>query len=373
MRGRLYSLDIARGLASLSVVIWHWQHFFFVGNHLPEGFQRNSQPFYSVLFPFYERGGSLAVAFFFLLSGYVFFWLYRDSIASRAVSLGRFFQLRFARLYPLHFATLLAVAYLQYLYFAQNHSFFVYPFNDLYHFILNLFFMSDWGFELDHSFNAPIWSVSLEVGLYLFFALLVYFRQATWWKLLPIVMTAMFYQKWNHGGRWAFAIEAFFLGGLTFYALQFYRNHRKRSTDAAIVLVTAWLWLSTLVSPRAEHLLLDKYHLHLLVLFPLTIASLVLLELRYEGMGRRWAWIGDMTYSTYLLQFPLQLVFVLVAGALGLGRDVFLSPYVFLLYFAILIPAAQVTYHWFERPVQDWIRNFRMVKLSPLAPGLEKV
>ena len=24
---RLYNLDVARGIASLSVVLWHWQHF----------------------------------------------------------------------------------------------------------------------------------------------------------------------------------------------------------------------------------------------------------------------------------------------------------------------------------------------------------
>ncbi|MDE2367149.1 MAG: hypothetical protein KGM95_09475, partial [Betaproteobacteria bacterium] len=30
---RFYSLDVLRGIAALSVVLWHWQHFFVGKNH----------------------------------------------------------------------------------------------------------------------------------------------------------------------------------------------------------------------------------------------------------------------------------------------------------------------------------------------------
>lgn len=84
----LYSLDFARGVAALAVVLWHWQHFFFNGS-VPGVFQREAQPFYSVLFLFYEKGW-FAVDFFFALSGFVFFWLYADPIRQRSVSTRRF-------------------------------------------------------------------------------------------------------------------------------------------------------------------------------------------------------------------------------------------------------------------------------------------
>jgi hypothetical protein len=35
---------------------------------------------------------------------------------------------------------------------------------------------------------------------------------------------------------------------------------------------------------------------------------------------------GDLTYASYLLHFPIQLVTVLVIDALGLNRDLFLAP-----------------------------------------------
>ena len=45
--------------------------------------------------------------------------------------------------------------------------------NDLYHFFLQIFFISAWGFENGNSFNAPIWSVSVEIGIYILFFLLL--------------------------------------------------------------------------------------------------------------------------------------------------------------------------------------------------------
>ena len=68
IRQRFYLLDILRGLASLTVVVWHYQHFFFIAPEtLPLDFDRSQQPFYWILFPFYEQG-LRAVQLFFALS-----------------------------------------------------------------------------------------------------------------------------------------------------------------------------------------------------------------------------------------------------------------------------------------------------------------
>lgn len=66
---KIYSLDVLRGLAALSVVFWHWQHFFYVGSE-PNNFILEKQPFYNILSLFY-RHGDLAVELFFL-----YFWIY---------------------------------------------------------------------------------------------------------------------------------------------------------------------------------------------------------------------------------------------------------------------------------------------------------
>ena len=121
---RFYGLDISRGFASLSVVFWHWQHFAFVGTSLPQDFMRESLPLYEILRLFYEKG-RLGVDYFFLLSGFIFFWRYRESIKDKMVSARAFFVKRFSRLYPLHVLTLLIVALLQMLYFSRENTSFV--------------------------------------------------------------------------------------------------------------------------------------------------------------------------------------------------------------------------------------------------------
>ena len=84
---------------------------------------------------------------FFALSGFIFFWLYAEAITERRVSAREFFVLRFSRLYPLHLATLLAVAAEQTLFLHLTGRYFVYGGNDGYHFLLNLGMASSWGFE----------------------------------------------------------------------------------------------------------------------------------------------------------------------------------------------------------------------------------
>ena len=80
-----------------------------------------------------------------------------------------FFLLRFSRLYPLHFITLIIVCLLQLYSIKKTGSYIVYSNNDLKHFLLNLFFISGWGGYEGPSYNAPIWSVSLELFAYICF------------------------------------------------------------------------------------------------------------------------------------------------------------------------------------------------------------
>src|SRR5271166_4052924 len=125
---RLYSLDALRGVAALAVVLWHWQHFYAISGAWQAGWQRSAQPFYPVLKPFYFVGWA-AVDLFFALSGYVFFWLYAEAIASGAIGGGKFALLRFSRLYPLHFATFVLVALMQTMFHNATGTYFIYDAN----------------------------------------------------------------------------------------------------------------------------------------------------------------------------------------------------------------------------------------------------
>ena len=160
---RFHSLDVLRGIAAFSVVLWHWQHFFFFGTE-PGKVDLARLPFYEWISILYTKG-LLAVDLFFSLSGFVFYWLYAKRVAAGEISPGKFALLRFSRLYPLHLATLGCVVGLQALHRQVAGVDFVYPANDAALLVRQLFLATDWAGQPPFSFNGPIWSISGEVAV----------------------------------------------------------------------------------------------------------------------------------------------------------------------------------------------------------------
>lgn len=166
---RLHFVDLLRGLAALAVLICHYRWFF---ARVPGEWRTDiSLPGYSFLWPIYDHG-ELAVPLFWILSGFVFAIAYGRF--GKGLSLWQFWLRRFARLYPLHFLTLLIVAGLQAVSMGVFGAWQVYGNNDLPHFLLHLFFASNW-FTMESSFNGPIWSVSIEELIY--FVFLIYMKR----------------------------------------------------------------------------------------------------------------------------------------------------------------------------------------------------
>ncbi|NNL65282.1 MAG: acyltransferase, partial [Myxococcales bacterium] len=308
---RLHYLDALRGLAALCIPLWHWQHFFHRGTQAMR-FDRERLPAFDVLAPLYLEGWR-AVDLFFCLSGFVFFLLYADRVARRRVGARDFAWLRASRLYPLHLATLLLVAALQWLYRARFDAPFVFPFNDAYHFVLNLAFVSAWGFEQGFSFNAPVWSVSVEVLLYgLFFVLC----RAGWHRVGVLALLVVVGIELRGFGLPMIGrgVTGFFMGGLVVHAFHFLR----RRTPGTPLLVGAGLGVAALYGAAPLPGLAWE-----LVVFPATVLWLALVEVRGAPSSRLLGFLGDVSYSTYLLHFPLQIVFVLGAVSLGLRPRAF--------------------------------------------------
>lgn len=363
---RFYSLDVLRGLAALGVVLWHWQHFFSPFNKQGVIFSVDKQPFFDALYFFYKNGHA-AVQLFFCLSGFIFFWLYAQRIADKVISLKSFSVLRLSRLYPLHFATLVFVAIGQFAYTSITNSSFVYPFNDVYHILLNLFFASSWGFEKGFSFNAPIWSVSVEVLLYLmFFVFCRGFKEN-----MTAVISAIFFGYLIHGFNTSIGsgIMYFFLGGLVFIVykkLIKYRDPLNISIWLPFIASVAWFALIVSSSPNhgikfsEHHFVAQKiFNNFSIILFPITIMSLALIESKRGNFSKRFSFLGDISYSSYLLHFPLQLTAALVAAEMGINQGVFYSPWFMALFFFVLILVSLASHHYFEIPIQRYLRRQR--------------
>jgi peptidoglycan/LPS O-acetylase OafA/YrhL len=360
---RLHALDAARGLAALAVVLWHWQHMYLIGGGKLA--DRTLQPFYALLYPFYEAGW-LAVEFFFTLSGFVFFWLYGERIAAGTLSVRAFWVARFSRLSPLHLVALLVVAALQGLLLASGHQSFVYGGTTLPNFVLNLLFLQY--FIHGWTFNGPEWSVGVEVLLYGLFFIYCRFVKPSWTIPLLAMVGLGFWLMWVDWGLGR-GLLGFFAGGIVWLAWRALvgRGLNARWVGVLLAAVLA-LWIIGVVElgthPIADWLnslglqgwrwLENTFRL---VLVPLTVLALAL----HEGTGvtfwRHLSPLGDLTCALYLLHFPLQLLLAVGVTLWGLPVEPFQSPFGLIGYLATLIGLSVLSYHWLERPAQTWLRS----------------
>jgi len=376
---RVYALDALRGLAALSIVFWHWQHFYQIDGPLPPTFERSAQPLYSLFWPFYEQG-DVAVDFFFAISGYVFFHVYRDSVEQRLISSRKFWLLRLSRLYPLYFATLILIATLQFVFVHFRPDFFVYKNNNATDFILNLLVIQQWNVPSQGlSFNGPTWSISVEFALYLLFYVLCRYRIFRSWR--QTVLTALcgvLVFKFNQLiGR---GIMGFYIGGSVFLLMDNSALIQRRFAYLLVFGAAAVAWCIALTEFQigwVHHLTLQVvsitpirtqqwYAGHtnetFLIVFvftviPTTIAALALLDRTSSIPLRHLSWVGEISYSSYLLHFPVQLAIaiLMVAGTV----PIFLreSAWFLIGFYAILTPLSLITFRYFERPVQNEIRR----------------
>jgi peptidoglycan/LPS O-acetylase OafA/YrhL len=356
--GKLSGLEIIRFISAIAVLVWHYQHFYYVAEQ-PVGLVREDQPFYAALRLFYDYGFS-GVQVFWCVSGYIFFWKYGVSIHSKTLDFRKFLLFRFSRLYPLHLVTLLLVGAMQGIYFNTHQSYFVYPDNDLNHFALQLFMASDWGFQKGYSFNGPIWSISLEILVYLLFFLTV--RRFGPSPLVSVVLVAV-------GGAAVVAkvahpvfgcIASFYLGGLTATGSRsvFAKAHQ---TPLKIILLT-FLIVSP-ITAMTTGLGDSKYIKHLFILL-YTPALLYFMAEFFKVPSRiqkTVLMLGNVTYSSYLVHFPIQLSTALVCFYIGQPVPAG-NPLFFLAFMGFTLGLAVLTYQYFEMPAQAEIRRAWMPK-----------
>lgn len=297
---------------------------------------------------------------FWALSGFVFFSAYYDRIRSGALTGGRFAQNRLARLYPLSIATLLIVAVLQYVYFSQHGAFFVYGENNADAFFLQLFMISSWGPGYHYSFNGPVWSVSVEILIYIIFFLLIRSRlrlvvvHAIVWPVVIVLLLL--------GGTLPFiwALGFFFAGGIA-YSLSRLSTTGKRSALVAAGSVAAILVVVFAVRPLLIVLILDATAYRTTLLLLVLIPVLLLLSLwrpKSTVINTGAQVLGNLTYSSYLLHFPIQLAIVIGFGAAG-AHIPWTDNRFFLIFFAVVLGLSYACYRFFERPVENRINGYK--------------
>lgn len=340
---KILGIEVVRFLSAFAVLIWHYQHFAF-GSSAP--FVTEDQPFFSIFTIMYKYGLH-GVQIFWALSGYIFFWKYRETIAQGRIGGKKFSILRFSRLYPLHIVTLILVAVLQLIYFGKNGNYFIYAHNDLRHFFLQIFMASDWGFEAGNSFNGPIWSVSIEILVYLVFFLGLKFLGSSLIPSILMVLISGIALKLKIPHPVLLCLLFFYVGGIVATSQSLFHKYLKLFDILSFLGLIALYFIGSTRNIASIYIVLGMAPLiiHLASRYhpPLILENFV-------------SALGNMTYSSYLIQFPLQLGIAITYSFMG-SPIPYLENGFFILYILSVLVLARVIFLYLECPAQDWVRS----------------
>jgi peptidoglycan/LPS O-acetylase OafA/YrhL len=315
----------------------------------------DTQPLYGLFSVFYLNGWHM-VDLFFVLSGVVFSYVYGKRIRQAGITAREYSVHRFSRLYPLHVGTLIFTAILFLYSVNRGYGLFVYPASNLRYFAANILFIQSGVTPWPWTFNGPVWSISCEVVAYiLFFVLMKYFYDRRVVISIVLILTGITFRHLHANsylinqdiGR---LLEGFFTGVLVYETLFSWKLNARQIYLIVLSLLLAFS-ISIYIRPSAWS------YPGALFLYPaLIIASIKVSFINKALSWRPLAYLGDISYSVYMLHFPVQLALHTFAKQLNINL-----PYTtagFLGIYALLVVSVSIlSYEFFEKPVQTSLRK----------------
>jgi len=339
---KLYLVELLRFISSISVLIYHYKIFFFQFNGYLELNLNNKLfllPFNSIINVFYKYG-DYGVQMFWCISGFIISYVYLNK--KYRVTSKEFFINRFSRLYPLHFITLILVLFIQLISKSITGNYQVFEYNDIYHFFLNLFFISGWGFHNGFNFNQPIWSVSMELIAYTFFFISIKCIKNFELKFLFVMyIVLLFIDKSfsapNMNNNIISCVNLFISGTIIYFLT------KKLNKNTFF-----WISISLLIISFIGNFKIFMFCPAILMLF------IVSENLFKDKINKNFfSMLGNVTYSTYLLHAPYSIILILLFKN---QTEVYLNSFFFFFYFTSLIIVSSFVYILIEKNLQNKIR-----------------
>lgn len=158
-KNRIKAFDGLKGISALIIAFfYHFSHF--KGYSVP--------PMKQILNPLYYYG-FLFVELFFMLSGFLMYRNYFNSIINRELSFIQYIKKRIFSILPISIITLLVCTGFQLLFRTINDEYFIDQNFNILHFLLNIFQIQSGWIVNDYSFNLPTWFVSCLLLNYIVF------------------------------------------------------------------------------------------------------------------------------------------------------------------------------------------------------------
>lgn len=356
---RVEGLTSLRGIAAFWVMLYHYAEF------MPDGWRRNLDGMSGIV-----GHGYLAVDFFFILSGFIIAHVHMEDFAAgpELARITRFMKLRFARIYPLHLVTLMALVCLDLVWetlrWNSGGDFGWMPWQGRYsvvELVRNVLLLQG-GFAPIHSWNFPSWSIGAEWFAYLTFPFVAWACVSRMPRLLiPAAGILAIFWLDRHFGTLN-------VGSGFFYPLL--KCLGEFWIGVGIFLV-ARRWTAPLPVSRAAvaiilGLMILAAHASLPDMFFVGLsAALVTMLASAPSVAASWLngpyldALGERSYSLYmvhaLVSFGAERFFVLCVGPLSLAPDMARAG-LFVAMILVSMAMADVLHRRVEVPARAWLR-----------------
>jgi peptidoglycan/LPS O-acetylase OafA/YrhL len=310
--------------------------------------------------------GYLGVELFFTLSGFILSHVYLDSVADGGFRHGGFLWARLARVYPLHIATLSAIGVMALV--AEASGRVIDP-----HILswpslpANLLMANAWGLAPVAGWNHPSWSISAEWFAYLSFPAFAWaalrLRRLPWLALGSAIFAVfVLYAVFERLAGFSLTHATIAWGALRIvpcFALGCAVNlvwranvvrERWMASAGAVISGLAVLFFAQIDAPDA--LLVALFGAAILALASLTSTG------ESSGGGRWLVYLGEISYSIYMICVPWQLLFVNGVCTLFGYNKTSLPLAVWFIFLISVIPLAIASNQLIERPARAMMRRW---------------
>ncbi len=327
-----------------------------------------------------RQGGYAGITYFFILSGFILTWCARPGEGS-----GSFWRRRFFRIYPAYLLALAAgfvlTVAVQGMVFNKKWA------------ILDVFMVQSWAPDIETRSNtvAPLWSLSVEAFFYLCFPLLLHFiskvRPERLWAWVVGVVAAIFaipvvvsllptgtpYPDYFTNSTEVWLIHQFpatrlleFVLGIFLARIVLTGRRLPVGLGAAVALSVVAYWLASYLPGR--------FHMVAIMVVPLALvvaagAARDVAGRRTFISGRAWVWLGNISYSFFVLQWLVLLFGHLWITGMTPQGDAAAFGLIALL-FVVTLGLAWVLHVTVERPLTRRFSRSRRSEADRPAPEL---
>jgi peptidoglycan/LPS O-acetylase OafA/YrhL len=343
-----------RGIAALCVPVFHAQALF-------NGRQ------YS-----FFNWAYLCVDLFFILSGIVLTQAYEKRILAGTITFGQFVRARVARMGPMHWFTLCAVAASDFIVYHTTGEHITAYSRPVYNFMLNVFFLHNVGLTDGIYFNQAAWSISTEMVVnVIWFVMIAKFRAPTWVFAAIIGVSMLYLVEMQHykmavpivtKGIFNLAlvrcVAGFFLG-VIFHREILSRHGSLTSTNPLAVNLASMALLAVMAFCFYFH---DAQsfegvdYVAVFLFFPGLIYA-ALMKGSWIGFALRFrplVWLGERSYSIYMVHLPIWYLIPTVERLSGHDLPVPIKGFAFL---AVTLLVSELTYRLIEMPARRAIMH----------------